>query len=65
MDLSCNRLAMKNSIEHPRRKSREAVMMALYALEIHNNVNEKSINEIMVDEGHGKWYDGGKKDTNW
>ena len=33
---------MKNSVEHPRRKSREAVMMALYALEIHNNVNEKS-----------------------
>jgi endonuclease YncB( thermonuclease family) len=30
-----------------------------------NNVNEKSINEIMVEEGHGKWYDGGKKDTNW
>ena len=33
---------MKNSVEHPRRKSREAAMMALYALEIHNNVNEKS-----------------------
>ena len=30
-----------------------------------NNVNEKSINEIMVEEGHGKWYDGGTKDTNW
>ena len=30
-----------------------------------NNVNDKSINQIMVDEGHGKWYDGGKKDTNW
>ena len=42
MDLSFNRLDMKNSVEHPRRKSREAVMMALYALEIHNNVNEKS-----------------------
>ena len=33
---------MKSSVEHPRRKSREAAMMALYALEIHNNVNEKS-----------------------
>ena len=33
---------MKNSLEHPRRKSREAVMMALYALEIHENINEKS-----------------------
>lgn len=33
---------MKNSLEHPRRKSREAVMMALYALEIHENVNENS-----------------------
>ena len=42
MDLSHNRLDMKNSLEHPRRKSREAVMMALYALEIHSNVNEKS-----------------------
>ena len=42
MDSSHNRLDMKNSAEHPRRKSREAVMMALYALEIHNNVNEKS-----------------------
>ena len=42
MDLSFNRLDMKNSVEHPRRKSREAVMMALYALEIHNNVNKKS-----------------------
>ena len=34
-------------------------------IKAYNNVNEKSINEIMVDEGHGKWYDGGKKDTNW
>ena len=32
-------------------------------IKAYNNVNEKSINEIMVDEGHGKWYDGGKKDT--
>jgi endonuclease YncB( thermonuclease family) len=30
-----------------------------------NNINEKSINEIMVDEGHGRWYDGGTKNTNW
>jgi len=30
-----------------------------------NNVNEKSINEIMVDEGHGRWYDGGTKNTIW
>lgn len=30
-----------------------------------NNVNEKSINEIMVDEGHGRWYDGGTKNINW
>ena len=34
-------------------------------IKAYNNVNEKSINEIMVDEGHGKWYDGGKKNTNW
>ena len=34
-------------------------------IKAYNNVNEKSINEIMVDEGHGKWYDGGKKDRNW
>ena len=38
---------MKNSAEHPRRKSREAVMMALYALEIHNNVNEKSEMDLL------------------
>jgi endonuclease YncB( thermonuclease family) len=30
-----------------------------------NNVDEKSINEIMVDEGHGKWYDGGTKNHVW
>ena len=24
-----------------------------------------SINDIMINEGHGKIYDGGKKDTNW
>ena len=34
-------------------------------IKAYNNVNEKSINEIMVEEGHGKWYDGGTKDTNW
>ena len=34
-------------------------------IKAYNNVNEKSINEIMVEEGHGKWYDGGKKDINW
>ena len=34
-------------------------------IKAYNNVNEKSINEIMVQEGHGKWYDGGTKDTNW
>jgi len=31
----------------------------------YNMIDEKSINEIMVEEGHGKNYDGGKKDTNW
>ena len=25
-------------------------------------VDEKSINEIMIEEGHAKKYDGGKKD---
>jgi len=34
-------------------------------IKAYNNVNEKSINEIMVEEGHGKWYDGGTKDSNW
>ena len=34
-------------------------------IKAYNNVNDKSINEIMVEEGHGKWYDGGTKDTNW
>ena len=38
---------MKSSVEHPRRKSREAAMMALYALEIHNNVNEKSEKDLL------------------
>ena len=47
MDFSHNRLDMKNSLEHPRRKSREAVMMALYALEIHKNVNEKSETSLL------------------
>jgi len=28
-----------------------------------NGVDEKSINEMMIEEGHGKKYDGGKKDS--
>ena len=32
---------------------------------VYNMIDTKSINEIMVEEGHGKIYDGGKKDTNW
>jgi endonuclease YncB( thermonuclease family) len=28
-----------------------------------NGVDEKSINEIMLEEGHGKKYDGGKKES--
>ena len=32
---------------------------------VYNMIDTKSINEIMVEEGHGKCYDGGKKDTNW
>lgn len=31
-------------------------------VEIWNGVDEKSVNEIMVQEGHGKKYDGGKKE---
>jgi len=31
-------------------------------VDISNMVDEKSINEIMIEEGHGKVYDGGKKD---
>jgi len=34
-------------------------------IKAYNNVQNKSINEIMVEEGHGKWYDGGTKDPNW
>lgn len=34
-------------------------------VKVYNMIDEKSINEIMVEEGHGKVYDGGKKDTNW
>ncbi len=34
-------------------------------VKVYNMIDEKSINEIMVEEGHGKNYDGGKKDTNW
>jgi len=32
---------------------------------VYNMIDTKSINEIMIEEGHGKIYDGGKKDTNW
>ena len=32
---------------------------------IYNNVDEMSVNELMIIEGHGKPYDGGKKDVNW
>ncbi len=32
---------------------------------IYNKVDEKSINQIMIDEKHGKAYDGGTKDCNW
>mgnify|MGYP001350644901 CR=1 FL=1 len=34
-------------------------------IKAYNNVNDKSINEIMVEEGHGRWYDGGTKNSNW
>jgi endonuclease YncB( thermonuclease family) len=33
--------------------------------EVWTTAYEKSINEIMIEEGHGKRYLGGKKDTNW
>jgi endonuclease YncB( thermonuclease family) len=32
---------------------------------VYNMVDKKSINQIMIDEGHGKVYDGGTKDKNW
>ena len=32
-------------------------------VKIWNQVDEKSINDIMVEEGHGKTYDGGKKES--
>jgi endonuclease YncB( thermonuclease family) len=32
-------------------------------VKIWNLVDEKSINDIMVEEGHGKTYDGGKKES--
>jgi endonuclease YncB( thermonuclease family) len=32
---------------------------------VYNMIDTKSINEIMIEEGHGNIYDGGKKDTNW
>jgi endonuclease YncB( thermonuclease family) len=31
-------------------------------VDIWNDVDEKSVNDIMVEEGHGKKYDGGKKE---
>jgi endonuclease YncB( thermonuclease family) len=34
-------------------------------VKVYNMIDTKSINEIMVEERHGKCYDGGKKDTNW
>ena len=34
-------------------------------IKAYNNVDELSINEIMVIEGHGRVYDGGRKDTIW
>ena len=32
---------------------------------VYNLVDKKSVNDIMVEEGFGKMYDGGTKDTNW
>lgn len=32
---------------------------------VYNNVDTDSVNTIMIREGHGKEYDGGKKDTHW
>ena len=32
---------------------------------VYNLVDEKSVNNIMIEEGFGKVYDGGTKDTNW
>ncbi len=32
---------------------------------IYNDINTESINDIMIKEGYGKVYDGGKKDTDW
>ena len=34
-------------------------------IKAYNNVDDVSINEIMVNEGHGRVYDGGRKDTIW
>ena len=31
-------------------------------VDIWNDVDEKSVNDIMIEEGHGKKYDGGKKE---
>jgi endonuclease YncB( thermonuclease family) len=32
---------------------------------IFNDIDEESINSIMIKEGHGKVYDGGTKDSKW
>ena len=32
---------------------------------VYNNVDTESVNDIMIREGHGKLYLGGTKDTNW
>ena len=32
---------------------------------VYNLVDKKSVNDMMVEEGFGKMYDGGTKDTNW
>jgi endonuclease YncB( thermonuclease family) len=32
---------------------------------VYNNVDTESVNDIMIREGHGKSYLGGTKDTNW
>lgn len=34
-------------------------------VKVYNNIDELSINEIMVNEGHGVWYEGGTKNKVW
>ena len=34
-------------------------------INVWNMVDEKSLNTIMIEEGHGKAYSGGTKDKNW